>query len=163
MGEASKIREMVLKWCTGKGLDLGCGSEKIHENAIGVDVRPLPCVDVIWDIGQPLSFAQEGMYDYVFSSHALEHLKEDPITVVKHWFRVIRTGGYLVLYLPDMDYYTQPNPEHFQSFRFEPFRKAISEVPGFELVFCTHDVSEPGRYSFLIVGQKNDDEKEARR
>lgn len=152
--EASKIRSFVLKWCQGKGLDLGCADDKICPGAIGVDNRKWwPGINIYADV-KNLTFAKDREYDYVFSSHTLEHLKEDPMEVIEEWLRVIRLGGYLILYLPDMSYYTEPNPEHFQSFHYVEFVKKIREIPEFEYVFSGAQMSGPEDYSFLVVGRR---------
>jgi len=153
MREASKIRNFVLKWCQGKGLDLGCADDKIRPDAIGVDNRKWPGVDIYADV-RNLTFAKDGEYDYVFSSHCLEHLKGDPMEVLEEWLRVIRPGGYLVLYLPDSAYYAEPNPEHFHSFSHVEFVKRIREIPEFEYVFSEAQISGPEDYSFLVVGRR---------
>jgi intein/homing endonuclease len=38
MGETSKIREIAAKYCVGKGVDLGCGADKIVPEAWGFDL-----------------------------------------------------------------------------------------------------------------------------
>lgn len=39
-------------------------------------------------------------YDLVLSSHCLEHCA-NPLKTIREWLRVVRTGGYLILVLPD--------------------------------------------------------------
>jgi SAM-dependent methyltransferase len=45
-------------------------------------------------------------YDFVHSSHCLEHLR-NPLTGLANWFRILRPGGVLVVTLPDEDLYEQ--------------------------------------------------------
>lgn len=61
-----------------------------------------------WEDGdaQFLAGVADGEYDFVHSSHCLEHLV-DPIEGLKNWFRVVRPGGYLVVTVPDEDLYEQ--------------------------------------------------------
>ncbi len=40
------------------------------------------------------------VYDFVFSSHCLEHIA-NPIKALKEWLRIIKTGGHVVLILPE--------------------------------------------------------------
>jgi len=42
----------------------------------------------------------DGAYDFVLSSHCLEHLA-NPIAALREWARVTRDGGHLLLILPD--------------------------------------------------------------
>ena len=43
-------------------------------------------------------------YNTVYSSHCLEHLN-DPLQVIKDWYKLVKPGGTLVLLLPDFDLY----------------------------------------------------------
>jgi ubiquinone/menaquinone biosynthesis C-methylase UbiE len=108
MGETSKCRARVLKYLKGKGLDIGCGDDKICPDAVGIDRRKLNGVTMLWDDLYNLPFSDES-WDYVFSSHCLEDLK-DKKRALREWLRVLKTGKYLVLYLPHKDYY--PNVGH---------------------------------------------------
>lgn len=108
MGEASKCRSRVLKYCVGKGLDIGCGDDKICPDAIGVDRRIVPGVTCLVHSADKLEFHDETM-DYVFSSHCLEDLF-DRRKGLREWLRILKPGGYLILYLPDKEWY--PNVGH---------------------------------------------------
>lgn len=55
---------------------------------------------------QFLSDVRDEQYDFVHSSHCLEHLL-DPRQGLKNWFRVVKPGGYLVILVPDEDLYEQ--------------------------------------------------------
>lgn len=94
----------------GKCLDLGCGPSKAFPHFIGIDsgkdtelfgiqMRP----DVRADITD-LSIYATGAIDLVFSSHALEHIP-DWKAALKEWWRVVKVGGHLALYLPHADFY----------------------------------------------------------
>ncbi len=48
--------------------------------------------------GDDLPF-KDNVLDYVISSHAIEHFF-DPIKTIEEWFRVIKTGGYVVMIVP---------------------------------------------------------------
>jgi len=49
-----------------------------------------------------LSFAADEFYDFVISSHMLEHCA-NPIAALRQWMRVVKTGGALLLVLPHRD------------------------------------------------------------
>lgn len=63
-----------------------------------------------WDLedgdAQYLDGVADCEYDFVHSSHCLEHLV-DPMEGLKNWFRVVRPGGYLIVTVPDEDLYEQ--------------------------------------------------------
>lgn len=112
--EVGKTRWRAAPYTRGKGLDLGCGAEKLWDtkNVIGVDsgkdselfghaMNP----DVKMDV-ESLSIFNSASVDFVFSSHVLEHIDYRKVPdVLREWFRVIKVGGFLCLYLPDEDQY----------------------------------------------------------
>jgi len=114
--ETTKARERRIgegffeKYCRGKGLDIGYGGDLLAKNCMG------------WDIehgnAQLLRGLKDSKFDFVYSSHALEHML-NPGTALKNWWRVLKPGGYLILYIPHRDLYekkkTLPsrwNPDH---------------------------------------------------
>ena len=63
-----------------------------------------------WDLDDGDAQFMEGVadntFDFVHSSHCLEHL-HDPQEGLRNWFRVLKPGGYLVVMVPDEDLYEQ--------------------------------------------------------
>lgn len=61
-----------------------------------------------WEDGdaQFLAGVPDGAFDFVHSSHCLEHLV-DPVIGLANWLRVVRPGGHLVVTVPDEDLYEQ--------------------------------------------------------
>lgn len=55
---------------------------------------------------QHLSSVAEAAYDFVHSSHCLEHL-EDPLAGLQNWLRIVKPGGHLIVTVPDEDLYEQ--------------------------------------------------------
>lgn len=55
-------------------------------------------VDVVAN-GDDLPFENES-YDYVLSSHVIEHFF-DPVKAIKEWLRVIKKGGYIFIIAPN--------------------------------------------------------------
>jgi SAM-dependent methyltransferase len=86
------------KYLVGRGIDIGCGDDPVTEDcerwdkAQG-DAQTLPGI-------APASF------DWVYSSHCLEHLI-DPWGAVRRWCDVLKPGGYLLFAVPDEDLYEQ--------------------------------------------------------
>lgn len=61
-----------------------------------------------WENGdaQFMQSISDEKFDFVHSSHCLEHLN-DPYEGIRNWFRIIRAGGYLIITVPDEDLYEQ--------------------------------------------------------
>lgn len=133
MSEAEKVRELpnVMKYITGKILDVGSGGSKIVPEAIGIDGRPMPGVDIVCEELDSMEIVWHAVrsrvghfwseFDTVFSSHFLEHVP-NPYEVVSCWAVMIKSGGHLVLYLPDRRHYNNhQNLEHMQDIQYEDF------------------------------------------
>lgn len=110
-----RIREGFFEYyCKGKGLDIGFGGDLITKSADGFDFEH--------GDAQYLYKIKNSSYDFVYSSHTIEHLP-NPSEAIKNWFRIVKPGGYLIIYLPHRDLYekkkTLPskfNPTHLHFF-----------------------------------------------
>lgn len=163
--EADKIRLEVLPYLSRGGLDIGCGPQKVWPHFIGLDsgkdtelfgVSMRPDI-VVADAGHLPLFA-DGAIENVFSSHLLEHIV-DWTAALKEWWRLIKVGGHLVLYLPHADLYPnvgQPgaNPDHKHDFRPQDILDYVAlAFPDFTLL--ENQVRNEGNeYSFLLVLRK---------
>jgi len=162
--ETEKIREIALEFCDGCGVDIGCGSDKIRREAIGVDAgmdlvhvgtrewRDLSAVNVKMMIDD-LSLFESNSFDYAYSSHFLEHL-DDPAKMLSEMSRVVRHGGYVVIYLPDRILYTEANPEHKHMWTMDEFVKILPETLSVVKMIPKH-----ADYSFFVaavVGTKEE-------
>jgi SAM-dependent methyltransferase len=78
-------------------LDIGCGTEK-RGRAIGLDLFPLPGVDVVSDVRQGLPFRSED-FDVVECHQVIEHL-EDCVPLMREIHRVLKPGGLLRISFP---------------------------------------------------------------
>ena len=155
MSETAKCRDRLIQYCTGNGLDLGCGDEKICEGAMGVDWRETPAVNIVASV-EDLSFVKDRSLDYLFSSHLLEHLPY-PWRTLTRWLPTLKDGGYLVLYLPHRDQYRVWNPEHFWNPSADIVKGMIHEAAGTvgRSMTVVHEALDWGhdRYSFDLVVQ----------
>lgn len=128
-------------FCQGKGLDVGCGLWPLPD-AIPIDL------DAKFDANN----LPEGQYDYIFSSHCLEHVV-NPIAALEHWKTRLKPGGVLFLYLPhpEMEYWLpQNNRKHLHQWSPEVMEKILVDL-GFEhIVRSERDLY----WSFAIVGFK---------
>jgi ubiquinone/menaquinone biosynthesis C-methylase UbiE len=63
-----------------------------------------------WDLpdgdAQLLASVQDETFDFVHSSHCLEHM-HNPKEALHHWLRVLKPNGHLVVMIPDEDLYEQ--------------------------------------------------------
>lgn len=119
--ESDKIAAIAVPYLHGKGLDIGCGMRKVWPSAIGVDnghhFGNMMQASIAGD-GTDLSLFADNSLDYVFSSHTLEHFhRENVPDILREWARVLKVGGYLVLYLPSANLYPKcgeegANPDH---------------------------------------------------
>jgi len=158
--ESKKIVWEVAPYLRGRGLDVGAGDFKVLPHVISVDnmnhvqfgfsVKP----DIMSEADDLSVFGSASM-DFIYSSHTLEHVVDMEKTL-KEWWRVIRQGGYLILYLPHADFYPnigQPgaNPDHKRDFR--P-KDVIDAMPsGWDLIDC-QERNDTDEYSFLLVFKK---------
>ncbi len=130
------------KFCKGDGLD------------IGANQWPLPGaipVDAIY--GGDAMELPPGKFDYIFSSHCLEHLV-NPVAALEHWRTRLVKGGVLFLYLPhpDMEYWLpQNNRKHLHSWRPEEIDKLLTDLSFADVMVSGRDLA----WSFAAVGFVN--------
>lgn len=167
-----RVREgFFKKYCHGFGLDVGYGGDLLTSDCRG------------WDMehgdAQYLRGIPNESYDFVYSSHTLEHMN-DPAVSLKNWWRVVKTGGYLIIFLPHRDLYekkkTLPsrwNPDHKHFFLLNendpPDTLGIlplitRSIDGYEVMVaqdCSegHTITDPslhsdGEYSIEVVLKK---------
>ncbi len=165
-------RENFFKlYCNGKGLDIGYGGNLLCDNCKGFDMED--------GDAQFLKKVKDSSYDFVYSSHTLEHMNDEEIAI-KNWWRVLKPGGYLLLYLPHRDLFEKKRylPSRFSESHYRFFLPDEEELPDtvgvkqliertltdFEIVYCKvcdegfiahnpEDHSE-GEYSIEAVIQK---------
>lgn len=158
-------------YCNGKGLDIGFGGDLVLPNAQG------------WDFehgdAQFLKGIKDESFDFVYSSHTLEHVFEVE-TTLKNWFRILKPNGYLILYIPHRDLYEKKkelpsrfNPTHQRFFLIEKDDppNTVGILPllnrtlnNFKVIYakeCSegHTISDPfqhsdGEYSIEVVIRK---------
>ena len=87
------------KLCLGKGVDVGCMKKEWSlPDSFPVD---LSFEDGYHALNIPYNKdSVDGKWDYVFSSHCLEHLN-DWVGILDYWWDNIKEGGVIFLYLPD--------------------------------------------------------------
>lgn len=167
--ESLKIKWEIVPYTAGMVLDLGCGEASPFPHFVGVDnyhhekggafkVSAAVKVETCEKLTQ---FASQS-WDAVFSSHLLEHIK-DYKAALREWWRVVKRGGHLVLYLPHRDFYPNighelANPDHKHDFVPDDIIAAMREIGGWDLVE-NQERNKWNEYSFFQVYRKRNDKQ----
>lgn len=179
--ETSKHYNLILKTMeelTGvtlrslNGVELGSGGAPLVPEAVSIDMaRPYTkCgssgINLKGDARRLTWFSDDSL-DYLYSSHLFEDFDEgENLQVLSEWARVIRSGGHIMLLLPDQKRYERhcamlgslPNEHHkIPHFSLEYVSTLTSRLAGLKVV---HGVKlwEVGgaadEYNFFVVLRK---------
>lgn len=91
------------RWFVGEGMDIGAGPDPLTD-------RHFPGITHLreWDTrdgdAMYLHSIPDERFDFVYSSHCLEHVIDARVAIV-NWWRVLRPGGHLIVVVPDEDLY----------------------------------------------------------
>jgi SAM-dependent methyltransferase len=135
------VQPIALHFCKGNGLDVGGGKWPLPGSTVidlqnGGDAMALP----------------DGLYDYVFSSHCLEHL-ENPVAALEHWKSRLKPSAALFLYLPhtDMIYWrTTRNRKHLHEWEPHQIEFIMRDLGFVNVIRSERDLA----WSFAVVGFK---------
>jgi SAM-dependent methyltransferase len=133
------IAPSALQFCKGVGLDVGAGKWPLA-GALAVDTHT--CGNAM---ELPL-----GEFDYIFSSHCLEHLP-NPVAALEHWKTRLLRGGVLFLYLPhpDMEYW-QPQHcrRHLHTWAPAQMARIVADLGFVNVIHGERDLA----WGFAVVG-----------
>lgn len=117
----------------GHGIDIGAGDDPLSNYTY---LFPGMRNVVSWDLEQGDALAMDGLedraFDFVHSSHCLEHLA-NPFEALGRWLDLVKPGGYVVVTVPDEDLYEKGvwpsrfNADHKFSFTIQKPRKALAQ------------------------------------
>jgi SAM-dependent methyltransferase len=133
------IAPVALQFCRGNGLDVGAGN------------WPLPTaqpIDLVFNTDAMM--LPVGPFDYIFSSHCLEHL-ENPVAALEHWKSRIKPGGVLFLYLPhpEMRYWRpENNRKHLHMWWPADMEQMLGELGFVNVLRSERDLA----WGFAVVG-----------
>lgn len=82
----------------GSGIDIGCGPDPVTPNARRFDLEHGDANIVSRHVKE--------QFDFVYSSHCLEHM-HDPRKTILDWWKLVKPGGHLFVVVPDEDLYEQ--------------------------------------------------------
>lgn len=93
------------RYFVGEGVDIGGKPDPLSQYC-GLFARMAGVRT--WDLAdgdaQMMAGVVDETYDFVHSSHCLEHM-HDVREALKHWIRIVKPGGFLVITVPDEDLY----------------------------------------------------------
>jgi SAM-dependent methyltransferase len=106
----------------GYGIDIGCGQDSLNNyRHVFRSIEHVRGWDLPDGDAQYLKGVDDNTYDFVTSSHCLEHMV-DVVTALTNWIRVCKRGGYIVITIPDEEMYehdywpSRYNSDHKWSF-----------------------------------------------
>lgn len=154
MDETSKtraVRDSFFEetYLQGVGIDIGCGNDLVCSNAEPFDLEH-------GDAQNISKFKKSNSFDFVHSSHCLEHM-QDPRNALEAWWAILKPGGYFIIVVPDEDLYEQGewpskyNPAHKATFTLNDksnswspvsfnLNKLVEALPNVEVIStCVHN------------------------
>lgn len=163
--ESDKVRFDVLPYLSRGGLDIGCGPKKVWPHMVGLDngadvqlfgvqMRP----DMVIPSAERLAWFADNAVENIYSSHLLEHIANWH-AALREWWRILKPGGHLCLYLPHADLYPnvgQPgaNPDHKHDFRPQDILD-FCRLAFADWTLLENQTRDQGNeYSFLLVLRK---------
>ena len=114
MNECSKsiIRRLsnpnfITKYFVGHGIDIGGGNDSLEKYSyLFPNIKSVRNYDRPDGDAQEMSNVKDNFFDFVHSSHCLEHL-DSPVKGFNNWLRIVKPSGYLIITVPDEDLYEQ--------------------------------------------------------
>jgi SAM-dependent methyltransferase len=104
------------RYFAGHGVDIGGKGDSLAQY-VGIFPRMLSVRT--WDVedgdAQQMAGVPDDHFDFVHSSHCLEHMVDVRIALA-NWIRIVKPGGFLVITVPDEDMYEQQQwPSRYNS------------------------------------------------
>ncbi len=148
-GHAAKyILPIAREFCKGKGLDIGGKKDCQFPGALIINTE--------YNSGYSANILPDKKYDYIFSSHTLEHISTIGLTL-QYWRLHLKPLGVLFLYLPhpDMLYWLPENcQKHKHSFTPEEITTLLIDA-GFTVIMRS---CRDSFWSFAIAAIKTREE-----
>lgn len=142
------IEPIALQFCQGRGIDVGGYYKWTLPGAIPINIidhaMPYNAFELPYDKDLP--------WDYIFSSHCLEHLV-DPVKALEYWITLLRPGGTLFVFLPhsDMEYWLPQNDHrHLHSWYPKDMAKIFNDIGLVDVLHSERDMY----WSYSVVGFK---------
>jgi SAM-dependent methyltransferase len=139
------------RYLRGEGIDIGCGPDPLR-----IPHGTVQTWDLMNGDAQLMAGVDDCSFDFVYSSHCLEHMRD-----VKHalanWRRIVKPGGFVYVVVPEWTLYEQRqwpslhNDDHKASFavisccrpQHQHFTVAdMSAMPGLKLLDVRLDMTK---------------------
>lgn len=101
IGISSPIDDL-LRDKSGINLDIGCGANK-QTGFVGIDIRPLPGVDIVWDITKFPWPLPDNCVNNAMASHLVEHIPPHNfgfVNFMNEVWRVLKPDGKFMIATP---------------------------------------------------------------
>lgn len=139
------ITPIAKQFCHGVGIDIGAGEWPFlgacpHDIKNSNDAEDLPIN----------RYSKDGLWDFAFSSHCLEHLV-NPVAAIEHWKTRLRSGGVVFLYLPhpSQRYWNPANcRKHLHLFHPEDVATMLRDLGFINVIHSERDMA----WSFSACG-----------
>ena len=132
----NREKKILSSVCKGKGADIGCGSNKVSPNCIGIDItskgtsgkygceKNKVSVSDYDASGDNLFMFKDNELDFIVAKHNLEHY-DNPVLTIQEWKRVLKKGGKIGVIVPDDKFVNtlKLDPTHKYFFTLEKLTK----------------------------------------
>jgi SAM-dependent methyltransferase len=148
-GACNAIFPEALKWCKGKGIDIGAGLWPLT-GAVPVDIWRGP------GAAKSIDEIPAASQDFVFSSHCLEH-NSDWEEKLRDWVLKLKPAGIVFLYLPhpECGIWEVGSPFVGGDHKWTPTPEIIRDaLQQNDCKIIAGDDGPDAMYSFWICGQK---------
>lgn len=89
---------------SGKGIDIGCGDDPCNRE-VKVPVELVPFDLDHGDANKLDEYFAPESFDFIHSSHSLEHMVKHPWETIETWAKVLKPGGWICITVPDFMMY----------------------------------------------------------
>jgi predicted SAM-dependent methyltransferase len=128
-----KEKQHFQLYLKGYGIDIGAGDDILVVENGSVDNWDLQNGDAQYMVG-----VDDNKYDFVYSSHCLEHMRSVEETLA-NWIRILKPRGYLYFTVPEYVLYEKMrfpsvyNPDHKNTFSVYITRKQTKRANHFHV------------------------------
>ena len=129
-----------------RGLNLGCGTTRLHHQIVNVDIIKTPSADCVAD-GQNLPFPDE-TFSLVITQETIEHVR-DPLRMLNEINRVLCASGVLYCQAPFIIGY-HPGPTDFWRFTREGIQELAKRAGFYSLQVGTAVGPATGLYRIVV-------------